>query len=92
MWGCLNVDYLGCGMFGIWKVWDVGCFEFGMFGMWDVGNAECLKCGMLVIWDVWNVGCGMSDLCWDLRYWLRKCRFRKYCIPEKYKKFIEFLQ
>ena len=33
---------LGCGMFGIWDVQDVGCL--------------CLGCSMFRVWDVWDVG------------------------------------
>ena len=44
---------LGCGMFGVWDVGDVGCWGCGMLGMWDVRDVECWGCGMFTgMWDV----------------------------------------
>ena len=45
MWDVGDVVCWGCGMLGMWDVWDVG--------VWDVG---CSGCGMFGMWDV---GCGM---------------------------------
>ena len=45
---------LGCGMFGIRDVRDVGCSDVrcsrrGMFGMWDVRDVGCSGCAMFVM-------------------------------------------
>ena len=58
-----EVAYWGCGMLGMFRIWnvgDVGCWGCGMLGMWDAGNVGCSGCGM------WDVGCGMFAGMWDV--------------------------
>ena len=44
-----DVECSGCGVLGIWNVWDVGCSGFRIFGMWDVG---CLLGGGMLVYEM----------------------------------------
>ena len=44
---------VGCVMFRMWNVGDMGCWGCGLLGMWDVRDVECSGCGMFAgTWDV----------------------------------------
>ena len=43
-----------------------GCGMLGMFRMWNVGDVGCWGCGMLGMWDVRDVGSGMFAGMWDV--------------------------
>ena len=57
MWDVWDVGCFRCGMREMWDIWGVGCSGCGMFGMWVVGDMGCLGCGMFEMWDVRDVGC-----------------------------------
>ena len=71
MWDVLIVAWSGCGMLGIWDVWDLGCselgcWECGMFQMWESWDVECLGCWILGLCNVRDMGClrcGMFGKC-----------------------------
>ena len=73
IFSCHLMFATGCGMFGIWHVWDVGrlrCRTFGMWDveMWDVQEVEYSGWRIPAMWDVWDVevwGCGMLEM-WDV--------------------------
>lgn len=58
---------MGCAMFGMWDVWDMGssgcgCLVCAIFGMWNVSPVRCWQCGMLEMWDICDekrLLCGM---------------------------------
>ena len=65
---CYLIFLMGCLMFRISDVWDVGRWECEMFGMRDVWDVWCSRYAMLKMWDVWDGGCsrcgmfGMGDV------------------------------
>ena len=62
VWNLLDVEYLGCEMFGRRNVCDAGCLKCRILGMWDTGD---VKCWDVVCWgnrrlrprDVQDAGC-----------------------------------
>ena len=48
---------VGCVVFMMWNVGDMGCWGCGLLGMWDVCDVGCWGCGMFGMWNVRDVGC-----------------------------------
>ena len=48
---------LGCEIFKMWDVRDVGCLGCGMLRMCDIRVVGCSGCGVFGMWDIWDVEC-----------------------------------
>ena len=63
--GCSGRGMLGCGMLGMWDVWNVPCWGYIVFGMRNVQDVEYSGCEMFGMWNVQVVvcsGCGMFEI------------------------------
>ena len=66
MWNVWDVGCWGCGMFGMWDVRDVGCSGYAMFGMLGMCDVRDVGCSGCAMFRTWDVGCGMFAGMWDV--------------------------
>ena len=76
------MEWLGCGVVGVWSGWGVEWLECGVVGVWSGWGVEWLGCGVVGVWSGWGVEwleCGVVGVWCMQENWLGDTKHLNEC-------------